>query len=107
MSPPFPYRVPAEVYRKLISDCQVSFVAAKIDVEFGCDSIIMISIKSYADQIAIAVVIPIADEGIHLLRMLIFTINTDVNVFIIIEYLHPGPGICMNSFKRNDLREFF
>ena len=45
----------------------------------------MIRIKGYTDKVAHAVIIPVTDKAVHLFRMAFLTIDTDIDILIVIE----------------------
>src|SRR5690606_6147542 len=75
--------------------------------EFGGNTIIVIGIKSYANQISIAIIVPVPDKGVHCFGMFILTINPYINIFMVIENLHSGPRGRKYPFKGNYLGKLF
>ena len=100
-----PYGIPAQVDIEFVGDYQVSLVSSQVDIEFGRRPVIMVGIERHTDQVAHAVVVAVSDETVHLLRPYVLAIDTDVDIFIIVEQLHIGRRIGELPFIRDDLDE--
>ena len=101
----FPYGIPAQIDIQFIGNDQVSLVSTQVDIKFRGCPIIMISIESHTDKVSHAIIVAVADKTDHLYRMDIFTIDTDIDVFIIVKQFYPGGRIRYFPFIRNDLDE--